>query len=172
MEQSALVEFMCAQQQILPMLLSIILLISIFVFIAATNRIRRLEKAYRALLGATGEGKDIEQILLDYIHKTDTLQDCIEQALNELQSMQRASLSHIQKVGMVRYDAFDDMGGEQSFSVALLDAKANGIVVSGLSGREDSRVYAKPVARGRSSHTLSDEEIEAIAKAVEADKET
>ncbi|NLH87206.1 MAG: DUF4446 family protein, partial [Firmicutes bacterium] len=96
------------------------------------------------------------------------LKDGLEQTRGRLQRLEDAALNHIQKVGVVRYDAFDGIGGEQSFSVALLDANANGVVVSGLSGREDTRVYAKPVRNGRSAHTLSDEEIQAIARAIES----
>jgi ABC-type multidrug transport system fused ATPase/permease subunit len=163
MEQSALIEFICAQQQLLPMILSVILVICILVFIAATKRLRRLERAYRSLLGTAAGGEDIEEIVLEYIRKADTLQDSLEQTQSRLQHLEDVALSHIQNVGVVRYDAFDGIGGEQSFSVALLDANANGVVVSGLSGREDTRVYAKPVRSGRSAHVLSDEEIQAIA---------
>ena len=171
MEQSAVIGLICAQQQLVPMILSIILLISVVVFINATNRIRRLEKAYRSLLGTESEEKDIEQIIMEYIRKTDMLQDQLDETRKELERAQDAALAYIQKVGIVRYDAFDDTGGEQSFSMALLDANANGVVVSGLSGREETRVYAKPVKGGRSPHTLSDEEIQAIARAIESSKE-
>lgn len=168
MEQSALIEFICAQQQLIPMILSVILVVSILVFMSATRRLRRLEGAYRSLLGAADGGGDIEDILLDYIRKADILQNGLEQTQSRLQHLEDSALSHVQKVGIVRYDAFDGIGGEQSFSVALLDANANGVVVSGLSGREDTRVYAKPVRGGRSAHVLSDEEIQAIARAIES----
>jgi hypothetical protein len=168
MEQSALIEFIYGQQQLLPMILSIILAVSILVFMSATNRLRRLERAYRSLLGTEDGGEDVEDILLEYIRKADILKDGLEQTRGRLQRLEDAALNHIQKVGVVRYDAFDGIGGEQSFSVALLDANANGVVVSGLSGREDTRVYAKPVRNGRSAHALSDEEIQAIARAIES----
>lgn len=71
----------------------------------------------------------------------------------------------LQRVGVVRYDAFKDMGGHLSFSVALLDARRDGVVVSVLNDRDGARVYAKPVADGRSTFVLSEEEQRAISEA-------
>jgi hypothetical protein len=72
----------------------------------------------------------------------------------------------LKKVGIVRYNAFDDVGGEQSFAVALLDSDANGVVISGLYGRQDSRVYAKAIYKGQGERPLSDEEQQALGKAL------
>jgi hypothetical protein len=71
----------------------------------------------------------------------------------------------IQRIGLVRFNAFADIGGEQSFALALLDRELNGVVLSSLFGRTDSRVYAKEIAGGCSQHTLSDEEKEAVHRA-------
>jgi hypothetical protein len=68
----------------------------------------------------------------------------------------------------VRFDAFDDMGGRLSFSVALLDEHGDGTVITAINGRTETRAYAKPVIRGASCHTLSQEEIAAIAQALAA----
>ncbi|MDR7518690.1 MAG: DUF4446 family protein [Armatimonadota bacterium] len=71
----------------------------------------------------------------------------------------------LQRVGLVRYDAFKDMGGHLSFTVALLDARRDGIVLSVLNDRDGARAYAKPVRAGRSTFALSEEEQRAIAEA-------
>ena len=71
----------------------------------------------------------------------------------------------IQGVGVVRYNPFPDMGSNMSFSLALLDGHANGVVMSVLTNREGSRVYGKAVERGSSSFPLSDEERQALALA-------
>jgi type II secretory pathway component PulM len=80
--------------------------------------------------------------------------------------LQRVLAGAVQRVGLVRYDAFDDMGGRLSFSLALLDASGDGVVVTSINGRQDTRVYAKPVRRGVSDHNLSDEEADAIRQAM------
>ena len=72
----------------------------------------------------------------------------------------------VRRVGLLRYDAFEDVGGRLSFSCALLDEHGNGIVLTSINGRQETRVYAKPVAAGTSSHNLSNEEGEAIRQAM------
>ena len=73
----------------------------------------------------------------------------------------------IQRVGMVRFNAFDDTGSDLSFSLALLDERGNGLVVSSLYGRNESRIYAKPVLNRQSTYALSAEEQKAIRIASE-----
>ena len=81
----------------------------------------------------------------------------------ELAAISRYAL---QKFAIVRYDAFGDMGGQLSFSVALLDEHGDGVVITSINGRTETRSYAKPVRGMTSAHNLSDEEREAIASAV------
>jgi hypothetical protein len=73
----------------------------------------------------------------------------------------------ISRIGMVRYDAFDDVAGAQSFSAALLDKRGDGIVISAINGRQESRCYGKEIRAGESEHTLSDEERAAVKAAIE-----
>ena len=75
-------------------------------------------------------------------------------------------LSTIRRIGLVRYDAFEDMGGHLSFSAALLDDQGTGLVMTSINGRQDTRCYAKPVESGASRHNLSDEEQEAVRQAL------
>lgn len=72
----------------------------------------------------------------------------------------------VRRVGLLRYDAFEDVGGRLSFSCALLDEHGNGVVLTSINGRQETRVYAKPVSGGTSSHNLSMEEEEAIRRAL------
>lgn len=78
-----------------------------------------------------------------------------------------AALPATVRVGVVRYNPFPDMGGNMSFSVALLDARSNGVVITVLNDRQGSRVYGKPIEAGASPQKLSDEEQEAIGLARE-----
>jgi len=72
----------------------------------------------------------------------------------------------VRRVGLLRYDAFEDVGGRLSFSCALLDEHGNGVVLTSINGRQETRVYAKPVTAGSSSYNLSSEEGEAIRQAM------
>jgi hypothetical protein len=79
--------------------------------------------------------------------------------------------SAVRHVGLVRFDAFEDMGGRLSFSAALLDDNGDGIVITSINGRQDTRCYAKTVQRGTSIHNLSDEEEQAIREAMTGRRE-
>jgi hypothetical protein len=73
----------------------------------------------------------------------------------------------LQHIGLVRFNPFEDTGSDQSFAIALLDDARDGIVISSLHGRSNTRVFAKPVTGGDSAHALSDEESQAIRIAIE-----
>jgi len=83
----------------------------------------------------------------------------------EIRGLRKQGISSVQKVGIVRYNPFSNVGGKQSFSIALLDGNNDGIVLTSLYGREGSRVYAKPLKNGVSEYSLSSEEKEAIEAA-------
>jgi len=85
-----------------------------------------------------------------------------------LQSATRTLIGCVQHVGVVRYDAFDDVGGQQSYAVALLDDQDNGVVFSSVYSRLDCRTYAKALEHGSSLHNLTAEEEEAVRRARQA----
>jgi hypothetical protein len=124
-----------------------------------------LRRRLRRLFGE-GEGVGLDELLDRQFRRLDTVAERVE-ALNRLHHELEALLQQsIQKVGVIRFNPFSDTGGDQSFAVALLDAAGNGVVVSSLHGRADTRIFAKPVQAGRSKHALSDEEQQAIRKAL------
>lgn len=86
----------------------------------------------------------------------------LETSLADLVQRQKRDLQH---VGIVRFNPYQDTGGDQSFSLALLDAYGDGIVISGLYARGTPRLFAKPIQAGTSTYPLSDEEKQALAKA-------
>ncbi len=94
------------------------------------------------------------------------LEENIENVSEGLQNVKEMAILSLQKVGIIRYNPFEDAGGDQSFSIALLDANNNGFVITSIYGREGNRVFAKPVKDGKSNYPLSGEEEEAIKKAI------
>jgi hypothetical protein len=124
-----------------------------------------LRRRLRRLIGE-GEGVGLDELLDKQFRRLDTVAERVE-ALNRLHhELEALSQQSIQKVGVVRFNPFADTGGDQSFAVALLDAAGNGVVLSSLHGRADTRIFAKQVQAGRSKHALSDEEQDAIRKAL------
>ncbi|HZW52559.1 MAG: DUF4446 family protein [Chloroflexi bacterium] len=124
-----------------------------------------LRRRLRRVIG-DAEGSGLDEILDRHLRRLDDIGQRVD-ALNKLhQELERLSQRTIQRVGVVRFNPFADTGGDQSFAIALLDAEGNGIVLSSLHSRTDTRVFAKQVQSGRSRHALSDEEQDAIRKAL------
>ena len=142
-----------------------VLVVLIIGWQGATNlRLNRLLRNYRALsYGA--EGQPLDEILQRLITRAESGNERVEYVLGRLDQLEAAVQGHLQHVGIVRYNAFQDTGGDQSFALAMLDANGNGALFNGLFHRTECRVYAKPVHAWRSSYSLSDEEEEAIRKA-------
>ena len=113
-----------------------------------------------------GESGGIDEILDRQLKSVESLSERVD-ALNKLHhELEHLSQRTLQKVAVIRYNPFSDTGGDQSFAIALLDSLGNGVVVSSLHSRTDTRVFAKPVQSGRSKFQLSDEEQDAIRKAL------
>jgi len=104
------------------------------------------------------EPQDLKQVLKQF----KVLQNNFQQLLLEVEKIKKEQVFSIQKVGLIRYNPFSEVGGNQSFSLALLDAQDNGVVITSLYNREGNRVYSKPIEQGQSSYPLSAEEIKAI----------
>ncbi len=93
------------------------------------------------------------------------LEENFEKLSKELETLKKENRFSIQKVGMVRFNPFSEVGSDQSFSVALLDGNDDGIVITSLYAREENRVYGKPIKSGSSEYLLSEEEKKAIEQA-------
>lgn len=89
----------------------------------------------------------------------------LQTTASELRKLQADSLSFIKHTGFVRYDAFEDVGGQQSYSLCLLDSRRNGYIITYLTGRNSTRSYAVQVQEGQASRKLSNEENQALSEA-------
>ena len=89
----------------------------------------------------------------------------IEELSGRLEKLEKKEPGFFQKLGLVRFNPFKEMGGDQSFALALLDKDNNGFIITSLSSRQGNRVFAKPLSRGISTYQLSEEEKEAVEKA-------
>lgn len=112
------------------------------------------------------KGMDLKTLLEKHLERIDLSRRELASLKKGVKEMRKEDLKHLQKVGIVRFNPFKDEGGDQSFAVALLDGQDNGIVISSLYGREETRIYSKPVKNKKASgYELSKEEKEAIEKA-------
>ena len=143
--------------------ITIILLIG-FLIVLISNI--RLNNRYKKFMNKLGNGKNLEEDLENFMYKVDRVEKQNAEITNFCKNLDEDISKCIQKIGIVRYSAFKDTGSDLSFAVALLDEKNNGIVFNGIYSREMSNIYAKPVEKGNSKYTLSNEEVEAIERAV------
>jgi hypothetical protein len=150
-------------------LLVVALVVAVLVLGAWVAWLQRSEALLRRRLRRVlpeGETGGIDVILDRQLKSIEGLSERVD-ALNKLHhELENLTQRTIQKVGVVRYNPFSDTGGDQSFAIALLDSLGNGVVLSSLHSRTDTRVFAKPVQSGRSKFQLSDEEQDAIKKAL------
>ena len=149
------------------LILIFVLLILVITFICKTIY---LDKKYKKFMKKLGESENLEEDLENYMYKVERVEKQNAEILGQLSGLDKDLEGCIQKVGIVRYSAFQDTGSDLSFSLALLDEKNNGVVMNGIYSREMSNIYAKPVEVGKSSYTLSEEEQQAIKKAMEVGK--
>jgi HAMP domain-containing protein len=147
------------------LVLAAILLAAVAIIVAglALYGQRKVKRAYQAF--SMGSRDDVLTLLQRHIDEVGLLRGDVRglrRFADEIRDLHRGAVSH---VGTVRYDAFDDMGGRLSFSTALLDEQGDGVVLTAINGRTDTRSYAKPIAGWQSRHNLSAEEEAAIQRA-------
>lgn len=147
-------------------LLVIILLISIMVLFRELNS---LEKRYNKILRGT-DSKNLEALLLNYLDKTEKVESKNAEVLAKYDQLNEKLMRCLQKNSIIRYKAFEDVGSDLSYSIALLDENNDGLILTGLYGRNESITYAKPVDKGISRYDLSEEEQQVLSDAMNKDK--
>ncbi len=128
-------------------------------------RLRRMEQRQTVLFSGK-KAEDLESIVLRQAANLETLDKEVQELFDISNQIHRLGQKSLHRVGFVRFNPFKEVGGNQSWSLALLDGKDTGFVLSGLHTRDGCRVYAKPVAGGQArSFPLTDEEKEALVLA-------
>jgi len=123
-----------------------------------------LKEKYRKLVRGT-DGKQIESILFEHLDKIEDVHQRLNQFEGKLEIFNNRLSFCVQRVGIIRYNAFDDTGSDLSYSIALLDENNDGIIITGIYGRIETVSYAKPVKNGVSNYSLSVEELQALERA-------
>ncbi len=122
----------------------------------------KMNKDYLILKNKIGNGTDLDKILKEYLKDVKEIKKDNSEIKMYYTKLDHDVNSCIQKIGLVRYNAFKDVGSDLSFAIALLDNNNNGVVFNGLYGSESSNIYAKPIKNGESNYQLSNEEKYAI----------
>jgi len=147
--------------QILFALSFVCIIINCILLIANIKKTNRVKTKYNRFMNGLSD-RNMEELLetcLNSVNSVSAKNRDIELKMNEIE---RTIIQCVQKVGVVRFNAFDNVGSDLSFSIALLDNNDSGVVVSGIYARDSSSTYAKPISSGKSKYSLSAEEIQAI----------
>lgn len=139
-------------------------LVSFLTALFLALRLRRLRREY-ILFRGDGQERDVLGAVTRVMKQMGLLGKRVDGVVAAQEEQGELARFALQRFNLVRYDAFEDMGGRLSFSAALLDDHGDGIVITSINGRTETRTYAKPVSGLSSEHNLSDEEREAIAGA-------
>ena len=135
------------------------------------SKIKKMKNKYYKFMNGLS-GLNIEQLLETCIEKINETTNKNIELEKHINNIERTLLQCIQKVGVVRFNAFENVGSDLSFSIALLDNNDNGLVLSGIYSRDSSATYGKPILAGKSRYALSVEEIQALDIAKKSSRES
>lgn len=148
------------------MALAALIVLLVLVVLVLVVRLRRVTRRIEGLTRGE-DGRSLEAILAAHLERVHGLTRDVDR-LEARSTIQEAGLRHaFQRIAVVRFNPFEDTGGNQSFAIALLDAKGDGVVLSSLHARGSTRVYAKAVKAGKAETQASAEEGQALREALE-----
>lgn len=148
-------------------LVLIVVIVSLIVYVLMLNKkMKILQNNYSKFMKGT-RGQDLEAVLLGCLNKIDKEEKENAEQNKKIENIYDRLVLCTQKLGFIRYNAFNNVGSDQSYSIALLDQNDSGVVISGIYGREHSTTYSKSVVNGESSYPLSEEEKKSIQMAKE-----
>lgn len=139
-------------------------LLALLVSLWAWRRVARMQSAQSVVLGSGRQ--DLVDFAVSLQARIDDLHRAVDEVATGLSRVDRRVDASVTNTAVVRYDAYEGTGGQQSASVALLDSTRTGTVVTAIQGRDYARIYVKDLDRGRSSVALSPEEQEAVERAM------
>lgn len=149
--------------------LAAVLLILVILTIINIVQMRKLKKRYRIFMSGK-DARTLEDILTTRLDQVDSLIASNKKNEQSIQQIFNTMKYTFQKVGLVKYDAFNEMGGKLSFSLALLDQKNDGFIINAMHSREGCYTYIKEIIDGNSIIQLAEEEKEALSMAMDSGK--
>jgi hypothetical protein len=137
----------------------------VFAVVGLIRRVRRLSRRLESITQGSDE-QSLEAVLGSHLDRVQQVVREVESVSGRAAILERELQASFSRVGLVRFNPFEDTGGNQSFALALLDGKGDGFIVSSLHARAGTRLYAKAIAAGKSDAALSDEESAALQQAL------
>ena len=143
----------------------VLIVILFLLYIRVSMNYNRLKNSYNSFMKGK-DGKTLEESWKERFAELDAVVKVTKQNRQELKEMSRVLSANYQKFGIIKYDAFNEMGGKLSFALAMLDGNNNGWIINAMHSREGCYTYVKEIVKGESYVELSEEEAEALDKAI------
>lgn len=148
--------------------MAVIILLFLIFLIILSLKLSKLKKRYERFTGGEEiHSENLENMLYEYNKNVKKSNETYGKVLSMIQEIDDEMKWCTQKIGVIRYNPFDEMGGNLCYAVAILDGKDNGVVLNGIHSRNGTFTYAKPIERGVSPYVLTEEELQALEKAKE-----
>ena len=151
--------------QIMILVFSVVAIILLALCIASIVMNAKLKKKLNKFMGGSEKHEELSEILIEFYEHVRSIDKKYSGLVYEMNEIHKRLDICIQKVAMVRYNPFNDMGGDLSFALTLLDADNTGVVINTIYGRDGSQTYCKSIKKGVTEHTLSAEEALSLKKA-------
>ena len=143
-------------------IITLLLLITTIVLLLSVNKV---EKKYRKMMRGTNS-RNLEEVINSNLDNIDVALNNSKESLERCEKIAEDLKSCVNKVAIMRYKAFEDVGSDLSFSIAILDSYNDGVIITGIYSRHDSTTYAKPIDKGISRYDLSEEELYVLNEAI------
>ena len=143
-------------------IITLLLLITTIVLLLSVNKV---EKKYRKMMRGTNS-RNLEEVINSNLDNIDVALNNSKESLERCEKIAEDLKSCVNKVAIMRYKAFEDVGSDLSFSIAILDSYNDGVIITGIYSRHDSTTYAKPIDKGISRYDLSEEELHVLNEAI------
>lgn len=144
--------------------MSVLNVLLLLLYIISRVKISNITKKYNRLVEGSSS-HSLEGILFEHMDEMRNVTEQIDEVKRHYENLEDRLQFCLQRIGIIRYNAFNDMGSDLSFSLALLDDKLDGFVITSIFGRDDSKIYGKPIVKGESTYPLSVEEMQALDRA-------
>ena len=145
--------------------LFILQIVLIVLLVILNDKYKRLQKSYTTFMKGKN-GKNLERSIFKKFSELEAISELVKENEEKIQDIYKKMESHYQKVGIVKYDAFHEMGGNLSFALTMLDENDNGWIFNAMHSREGCYTYIKEIVKGESYIELSEEEQQCLEKAI------
>ena len=169
MDNTEIMKFVVNNLSYMVAALGVLMIVMYLMMINVIYNINYMKKRYKKMMTGV-DGANLERLIIGCVDDAKAVSEENQEIKRNIEDIKALLQQAITKVAVVRFRAFEDMGSDLSYAVAMLDSDNNGVVMSSIFGREDSRSYVKPVENGKSTYTLTKEEEQALKDAIESAK--